>query len=124
MVDWAPWGAAVTELRRHFIDDLYGGRPPRGAAHALQAQVSRLRQLLTESTIELLPLGYRLKVDADDVDASRFERMAEEGRNALGSGQPRQATVMCSRWLRRHWVSRLDAVRSNGPQGMYGRFWV
>jgi predicted ATPase/DNA-binding SARP family transcriptional activator/tetratricopeptide (TPR) repeat protein len=73
------------------VEDLYGERAPRDAAHALQAQVSRLRRGLPGVTIELLPAGYRLAAGAEDVDAGRFERMAEQGRRALEGGRPREA---------------------------------
>ncbi|RAO55758.1 Transcriptional regulatory protein EmbR [Micromonospora saelicesensis] len=79
------------------IDGLYGEHPPRGAANALQSQVSRLRQALpTEyDPVEFHPAGYRLAVDPDDVDAYRFERLAEAGRRALADGDwHRAATVL------------------------------
>ncbi|MER5424072.1 AfsR/SARP family transcriptional regulator [Streptosporangium roseum] len=86
-------GEVVTADR--LVDDLYGGRPPAGAAHALQSQVSRLRGALgREAAIELLPAGYRLAVDPDDVDAHRFERLSEEGRRSLEAGDPGQAAAL------------------------------
>ncbi|MGI5219199.1 BTAD domain-containing putative transcriptional regulator [Nocardia sp. CA-290969] len=54
---------------------------------ALHSLVARLRRALPESAI--LPAGkagYRLDVPAEMVDAVRFERLAEEGRRALGAG--------------------------------------
>lgn len=79
------------------IDGLYGEHPPRGAANALQSQVSRLRQALPAAydPVEFHPAGYRLTVDPDDVDAYRFERLAETGRRALADGdRPRAAAVL------------------------------
>ncbi|MGW3619442.1 BTAD domain-containing putative transcriptional regulator [Micromonospora arida] len=79
------------------IDGLYGEQPPRGAANALQSQVSRLRQALPaeHDPVELHPAGYRLAVDPDDVDAYRFERLAEAGSRALGGGDwPRAAGLL------------------------------
>ncbi|MEV4119313.1 BTAD domain-containing putative transcriptional regulator [Micromonospora sp. NPDC049645] len=79
------------------IDGVYGERPPRGAANALQSQVSRLRQALSaeHDPVEFHPAGYRLAVDPDDVDAYRFERLAEAGRRALGDGDwPRAAALL------------------------------
>ncbi|MBQ0981181.1 winged helix-turn-helix domain-containing protein [Micromonospora sp. M61] len=79
------------------IDGLYGEHPPRGAANALQSQVSRLRQALPagHDPVEFHPAGYRLAVDPDDVDAYRFERLAEAGRRALADGDwPRAAAVL------------------------------
>jgi predicted ATPase/DNA-binding SARP family transcriptional activator len=91
-------GRVVTTER--LIDGLYGGNPPPGAANALQSQVSRLRQLLREQDrpgplVEFHPAGYRLVVDADEVDAHRFQRLAAEGRRALAGGdRPRAAALL------------------------------
>ncbi|MEU5883525.1 BTAD domain-containing putative transcriptional regulator [Spirillospora sp. NPDC047279] len=69
------------------IDGLYGEEPPAGAANALQSQVSRLRRGLgSADLVEGHAAGYRLVVDPEDVDAHRFERLAREGRQALGRG--------------------------------------
>ncbi|MEU8385196.1 BTAD domain-containing putative transcriptional regulator, partial [Streptosporangium sp. NPDC048865] len=82
------------------IDDLYGSRPPKGAAHALQSQVSRLRRILGhEAGIEAVPSGYRLVVDPADLDAHRFERLSDEGRRALLGGDPAGAAVLLRRAL-------------------------
>ncbi|MEW1587708.1 winged helix-turn-helix domain-containing protein, partial [Micromonospora vinacea] len=81
----------------HLIDGLYGEHPPRGAANALQSQVSRLRQALPagHDPVEFHPAGYRLAVDPEDVDAYRFERLAEAGRRALVDGDwPRASAVL------------------------------
>ncbi|MBM7491258.1 putative ATPase [Micromonospora luteifusca] len=78
------------------IDGLYGEHPPRGAANALQSQVSRLRQALPaeHNPVEFHPAGYRLAVDPDDVDAYRFERLAEAGRRALVDGDWTRAAAV------------------------------
>ncbi|MCG5472197.1 winged helix-turn-helix domain-containing protein [Micromonospora sp. LAH09] len=79
------------------IDGLYGEHPPRGAANALQSLVSRLRQVLPaeHNPVEFHPAGYRLAVDPADVDAYRFEQLAEAGRRALAGGdRPRAAAVL------------------------------
>ncbi|MEU8160538.1 BTAD domain-containing putative transcriptional regulator [Micromonospora parva] len=78
------------------IDGLYGEHPPRGAANALQSQVSRLRQALPvgHDPVEFHPAGYRLAVDPDDVDAYRFEGLAEAGRRALVDGDWSRAAAL------------------------------
>ncbi|GAA1010163.1 SARP family transcriptional regulator [Acrocarpospora pleiomorpha] len=77
------------------IDDLYGGQAPDGAAHAVQSQVSRLRQALRpDAAIEFVPAGYRLLADPEDVDTRRFERLADEGRQVLGRGDPVRAAEL------------------------------
>ncbi|MFF7356264.1 ATP-binding protein [Streptomyces filipinensis] len=69
-----------------------GAGGPEGAvpsAHAIQSQVSRLRSALgAAAAIERTGAGYRIAVAAEDVDAGRFERLAREGRSALGEGDP------------------------------------
>jgi len=67
------------------IDGLYGDEPPVGAGNALQSQVSRLRRALQGiAEVESSAAGYRLAVDPQDVDAHRFQRLADEasGREA------------------------------------------
>jgi predicted ATPase/DNA-binding SARP family transcriptional activator len=73
------------------IDGLYGEEPPANAANALQSQVSRLRRGLGGvAEVELLPAGYRLVVDPDEVDAHRFERLVREA----GQEPERKATAL------------------------------
>ncbi|AOP47671.1 BTAD domain-containing putative transcriptional regulator [Streptomyces lydicus] len=70
---------------------------PTGAlsAHSLQSQVSRLRTALgAGAAIERAGAGYRIVVDPDAVDASRFERLAGEGRAALVDGDAGRAVVL------------------------------
>src|SRR5439155_20623983 len=77
-------------------DQLWAGQPPLRAAGTLQAYVSRLRRVLDPDhpapTIAGLlatrPTGYVLQVAADQIDAGRFERLAEQGRAALAAGEP------------------------------------
>ncbi|MGW2641304.1 ATP-binding protein [Streptomyces sp. NPDC001348] len=72
-----------------------GGTQGIPSAHALQSQVSRLRSALGRAElIERAGAGYRVVVDADDVDAGRFERLAREGRAALGEGDAQRAVTL------------------------------
>ncbi|MFB7179806.1 BTAD domain-containing putative transcriptional regulator [Streptomyces sp. NPDC056257] len=65
------------------------------SAHSLQSQVSRLRAALGDgAAIERAGAGYRILVDPQDVDASRFERLAGEGRSALADGDAGRAVVL------------------------------
>ncbi|MFF5262992.1 BTAD domain-containing putative transcriptional regulator [Actinomadura viridis] len=74
------------------IDGLYGEDAPSGAANALQSQISRLRRGLGgAAAVEGHPAGYRLAVDREAVDVHRFERLAREGRRALGDGDHARA---------------------------------
>ncbi|MFI0349950.1 BTAD domain-containing putative transcriptional regulator [Actinomadura sp. 9N407] len=75
------------------IDDLWGGAPPRNPAGALQVKVSQLRRALDEAepgARDLVSfeevLGYRLRVEAEAVDAMRFTGLLARAR---GAGTPR-----------------------------------
>ncbi len=65
------------------IEGLWGGSPPPTAAKALQNLVSQLRRSLGADSIATRPPGYSLRLDADDLDAKRFERLAAEGHRLL-----------------------------------------
>ena len=65
------------------IDELWGGSPPPTAAKALQNLVSQLRRSLGADSIATRPPGYSLRLDTDDLDARRFERLAAEGHRLL-----------------------------------------
>src|SRR4051812_38786443 len=64
------------------VDLLWGGRPPPTAVKTVQVYVSHLRRALAEDVIVSSRGGYSLVVDAERVDALRFERLVEEGRAA------------------------------------------
>ncbi|MFB4301184.1 BTAD domain-containing putative transcriptional regulator [Actinomadura sp. NTSP31] len=65
------------------------------AGHALHSQVSRLRAALgRETSIERVGDGYRIAVRPDDVDAGRFERLADAGREALRDGDAERASAL------------------------------
>ncbi|ADB35848.1 transcriptional regulator, winged helix family [Kribbella flavida DSM 17836] len=74
------------------VDGLWGSEAP--SANALQSLVSRLRASLpvTESSISVQsgPAGYTLTIEADSVDAVRFEQLARRGRQLLAT-DPAQA---------------------------------
>ncbi|MBA8953065.1 putative ATPase/DNA-binding SARP family transcriptional activator [Actinomadura namibiensis] len=77
------------------VDGLWGDHPPRESGRALHALVYRLRRALGEAAaVELASGGYRLHVRADDVDAHRFERLAERGRGELAAGPGPQAAAL------------------------------
>jgi predicted ATPase/DNA-binding SARP family transcriptional activator len=83
-------GRVVTSAQ--LVDAVWEDHPPAGAANALQTLVSRLRRLLP-GVLESSPSGYRLAVDAEAVDAVRFETLALAGRQQLGR-DPDQARAL------------------------------
>ena len=70
------------------IDELWGDDLPADAAGALQVAASRVRSAFRgDPACRLVarPPGYVLEVDPDRIDATAFERLADEGRRLLES---------------------------------------
>jgi DNA-binding SARP family transcriptional activator len=71
------------------IDELWTGHPPPTAGTVVQGLVSKLRRLLEPqrqkgeppSLLQTVGSGYRLVVDPDAVDASRFKRMVDQAQD-------------------------------------------
>jgi YVTN family beta-propeller protein len=68
------------------IDQLWGERAPATAAKTVQVYVSHLRKVLGEGAIRTQGRAYMLDVSGEQVDADRFQALAEEGRRALRAG--------------------------------------
>jgi predicted ATPase/DNA-binding SARP family transcriptional activator len=81
------------------IADLWGEHPPRGAANALQALVSKLRRIVGPDAVVTEPPGYALAVRADAIDAHRFERLTAAGRAALTAGEVESAAALLAEAL-------------------------
>ncbi|MGH3072020.1 MAG: AfsR/SARP family transcriptional regulator, partial [Gaiellaceae bacterium] len=68
------------------MEGLWGESPPKTAAHSLQVFVSDLRKALRatgeDSRIVTQAPGYRVEVAPEELDLSRFEQLAAEGRSA------------------------------------------
>jgi DNA-binding SARP family transcriptional activator len=73
------------------VDELWGDPPPKAAVKTVQVYVSRFRKLLGAAAIVTRPPGYLLQVDPERIDLHRFERLAGEGRQALGAKDPATA---------------------------------
>ena len=61
------------------IDALWEDSPPDTAQKALQVHISKLRTKLGTDRIVTRAPGYVIRVEPDELDADRFERLAEEG---------------------------------------------
>jgi predicted ATPase/class 3 adenylate cyclase/DNA-binding SARP family transcriptional activator len=61
------------------IEVLWGERPPASASHTLHTLVSRLRSGLGGDRVETVAPGYRLRVEAGEVDGLRFEELVRTG---------------------------------------------
>ncbi len=79
------------------IDVLWGEDSPETATHTLHVYVSQLRKVLRESgssdgaELATEGRGYVLRVEEDDIDLDRFERMVAAGREALAEGEDAEA---------------------------------
>ncbi len=83
------------------VEELWDGDPPGTALHTLQGYVHRLRRVLGPEAWRLVtrPPGYQLKVSAGELDAQRFQNLAEDGRRALVRGDPRAAADLLAAGL-------------------------
>lgn len=74
------------------VEALWDGRPPERTAGALQAKVSQLRGALERAEpggralVEHGPAGYRLALEAAEVDADRMRTLLEQARNLTEPG--------------------------------------
>lgn len=80
-----------TVSTRELTAALWGDTPPPSARANLQSYVSSLRTLLGVSRLTTTSDGYRLNVEAADLDADTFRRLVGEGRTAARTGRPRDA---------------------------------
>lgn len=71
------------------IEDLWHGEPPREALKSLQMHIGRLRRALgpARDLLETVSGGYRLNLQPDALDLSRFEQRAERGRRLVADGR-------------------------------------
>jgi DNA-binding SARP family transcriptional activator/pimeloyl-ACP methyl ester carboxylesterase len=75
------------------LDALWGSSVSRGARHNLQVHIASLRSIIERANDRTRPKilvtrspGYVLHVEADDLDASRFERLVDDGRARAARG--------------------------------------
>jgi DNA-binding SARP family transcriptional activator len=68
------------------IEELWGEDSPERAAAALRVNVSRLRKALPQDVLTTRSPGYVMRVEPDELDLHRFERLVDEGRSLLARG--------------------------------------
>jgi predicted ATPase/DNA-binding SARP family transcriptional activator len=68
------------------IDAVWGEAPPPSAQGSLQVHVHGLRKALGPDRIATRAPGYVLRVDGEELDVWRFERLVAEGQRRLGDG--------------------------------------
>jgi predicted ATPase/DNA-binding SARP family transcriptional activator len=81
------------------IDALWGERAPAKAKNAVQVHVSQLRKLLGADRIDSDADGYRLRIDAGELDVERFEDLAGGGSAALARGDHNDAVILLNQAL-------------------------
>jgi len=66
------------------IDDLWGDEPPESGVTALQVRVSQLRKALGAASgqLETRAPGYVLRLEPDELDLRRFERLVDQAERA------------------------------------------
>jgi len=80
------------------IEDLWGEKAPATAANTLQVYVSQIRKLVGDRLVTG-GAGYSLRVEPDELDADRFERLATEAAGALARSAHRQAAELAAEAL-------------------------
>jgi class 3 adenylate cyclase len=95
------------------VDALWEDEAPGTARKAVQVYVSQLRKLLGRDRVETTGAGYRLRLETDELDLARFERLRDEGEVeaalSLWRGEP-LADLADHRFAREQ-AARLDELR-------------
>jgi DNA-binding SARP family transcriptional activator len=95
------------------IEDLWSGAAPASAPKILQSAVSRLRKGLGDGRLHTHGPGYRLRVEPDELDLHRFERLVAvgKGRDALALWRGRPLAELEGRWFANLVARRLEELR-------------
>jgi DNA-binding SARP family transcriptional activator len=98
--------------RDRLIDALWEEAPPETAHKALQVHVSQLRKLLGDRLLSKPP-GYLLRVEPEELDVERFERLVErrEYRRALALWRGPPLADFAQQRFARSEIARLEELR-------------
>jgi YVTN family beta-propeller protein len=80
--------------RERLIDEIWGETPPRTAPVSLNGYISKLRKLLTNGSgaaVETRPEGYVLRIEPEQLDVTRFERLVAKARQEKADGRTGEA---------------------------------
>ena len=80
------------------VDELWGEHPPRTATTSLQNFVSQLRKLVGSDVLVTKAHGYALRVEPDQLDVTRFERLVAEARRSAPDDRARLLREALSLW--------------------------
>jgi DNA-binding SARP family transcriptional activator len=75
----------------HLSEELYAGDPPVTAVTQVHRQVSELRKVVGQATVETRPPGYVVRVADGALDLHRFERLTATAVDALADGEAQSA---------------------------------
>jgi WD40 repeat protein/DNA-binding SARP family transcriptional activator len=67
------------------VDEIWGEEPPQKARNIVQNYVSHLRKALGHDRIEWTAPGYRLRLDADELDAAQFDALVRDGNKTFAT---------------------------------------
>ncbi|MGW5110307.1 BTAD domain-containing putative transcriptional regulator [Nocardia sp. NPDC004123] len=81
------------------IDAVWGEQLPVSPENSLQSLVKRLRAITGQDAVVWVEPGYLLAVEPEAVDAIRFARLLDAGRDALSEGRPDDAVGALERAL-------------------------
>lgn len=81
------------------VDAVWAGDPPAGAPNALQYHVSQLRKVLGDgAAIVTQEPGYLIRLDSEQLDLLRFERLVQESEDADPTVASRLLTEALGLW--------------------------
>ena len=72
--------------------ELWGDEPPATLAKSLQVTVSRVRRVLGDGRLVTQAPGYLLRVERDELDATRFERLVSSKNASIALLAPGRQT--------------------------------
>jgi DNA-binding SARP family transcriptional activator len=84
--------------RERLVDLLWGENAPKNATTSLHNAVSQLRRELGADVVVTRPPGYSLAVEADAIDAVRFERLLAQARPAPAAERARLLRSALALW--------------------------
>jgi DNA-binding SARP family transcriptional activator len=73
------------------IEELWPGEPVESAANSLRVSISRLRKALPGDVLATWAPGYVIRLDSDQLDLHRFERLVDDARGQLAEAKPAAA---------------------------------
>ena len=79
--------------RERLVDAVWGDEPPESAKASLQVYVHGLRRAVGADRIETVGDGYRLRLEPEELDLARFERLVAAAERALAEERPGEAAA-------------------------------